>query len=225
MRVLRLVSTIIAATLCLAASPPRANWLATVTVTPSGSHIIGNPKAAVKLTEFVSYTCSHCAHFQQQADAPLGLVYVASGKVALEIRNFVRDPIDLTAAMLTNCGDPARFPRNHSAFLLGQDKWIAVLGKATAAQQARWSTGSAMARRRAIANDFSFYRIMEQRGYDRPTVDRCLGDEAMAQRIAAQRAEGDRIGVEGTPSFMLNDVLLAGTHDWPSLQAQLSARF
>lgn len=225
MRVLRLAAMAIAATLCLAASPPRANWLATVAVTPSGSHIIGNPKAAVKLTEFVSYTCSHCAHFQQQADAPLGLVYVASGKVVLEIRNFVRDPIDLTAAMLTNCGGPARFQRNHNAFLLGQDKWIAVLGKATAAQQARWSTGSAMARRRAIANDFGFYRIMEQRGYDRPTVDRCLGDEAMAQRIAAQRAEGDRLGVEGTPSFMLNDVLLAGTHDWPSLQAQLSARF
>lgn len=76
----------------------------------------------------------------------------------------------------------------------------------------------------AIANDFGFYRIMEQRGYDRPTVNRCLADEAMAKRLTAQTQAASNAGVEGTPSFMLDGILLTGTHDWQSLNLQLQAR-
>jgi protein-disulfide isomerase len=46
----------------------------------------------------------------------------------------------------------------------------------------------------------------------------------MAKKLADQTAEAERLGVEGTPSFLLNGALLAGTHDWTSLKAQLDAR-
>ena len=65
---------------------------------------------------------------------------------------------------------------------------------------------------------------MQGRGYDRIAVDRCLADQAMAKLLADQTAEAARLGVEGTPSFLLNGDLLAGTHDWSSLQLQLQAR-
>ena len=224
MRLLKFATLAVAMALSVAATPARS-WLATVTVTPRGSHVIGNPRAAVRLTEFVSYTCPHCAHFQQQAETPMGLLFVAPGKLSIEVRHFVRDPVDLTVAMLANCGDPARFAKNHSVFLLSQEKWIAAYGRASAAQQARWSTGPGAARRRAIAADFGFYAMMEQRGYTRTASDRCLADEAMARRLAEQTAEARQLGVPGTPSFMIDDVLLAGTHDWASLQTQLAARF
>lgn len=224
MRFFRFAALFLTAVIAIGAAPPRANWATTVAVTATGSHVIGNPKAEVRLVEYVSYTCPHCAHFQQQADGALGLIYIPSGKLSVEVRHLVRDPIDLTAAMLTNCGDPARFQRNHNAFLIGQDKWIGAMNNATAAQRARWTTGSDVTRRRAIANDYGFYAIMERRGYDRPAVDRCLADQAMARRLAEQTVEASRAGVDGTPSFMLNDVLLAGTHNWDSLRLQLDAR-
>lgn len=220
------LATLAAAVLSIAAaSAQRGNWLTTVAVTPSGAHQIGNPAAPVKLVEYISYTCPHCAHFNKESDAPLRLAYVQPGKVQVEIRHLVRDPIDMTVAMMTNCGTPARFYLNHTLFLSTQDKWIARAQKASPAQQARWNTGANSARFRAIASDMGFYAMMEGRGYDRATIDRCFNDEALTRRLATMTAGAREAGVNGTPGFLLNGTLLAGTYDWQSLKPQLDARF
>lgn len=224
MRFARIAAVTLAATLSIAAAP-HPDWTATVTMGEDGSHVLGNPAAKVKLTEFISYTCPHCAHFHKEADGALKLGYVLPGKVSIEIRHLVRDPVDLSAALLTNCGEPKRFFGNHNAFLQSQDRWIETMSKASDGQKARWTSGSIASRMKAIANDFGFYRMMEQRGYRRADLDRCLADEAMARKLTAQTQEAVKDGVEGTPSFMINGTLLAGTHDWQSLNAQLQARF
>ena len=200
------------------------NWNAQVAVTPSGSHVLGNPAAQLKLSEYISYTCPHCAHFDAEASDRLRIYGIAQGKLSVEVRHLVRDPIDLTVAMLTNCGPPARFFANHTAFLRSQTQWMALANRATQAQQARWTNGTQKSRLQSIATDFGFFAMMAQRGYDHMTVERCLADPGMAQKLAAQTSEATQLGVEGTPSFLLNGALLAGTHDWASLKAQLDAR-
>ena len=200
------------------------NWNVRVEVTPSGSHVLGNPAAALKLSEYISYTCSHCANFDREASDRLRIYGIAQGKLSVEVRHLLRDPIDLTVAMLTNCGPPARFFANHTMFLRSQSRWMASANSATAAQQARWNAGSQKSRLQSIATDFGFFEIMAGRGYDRMTVERCLADPVMAQKLAAQTSEAERLGIDGTPSFLLNGELLAGTHDWASLKAQLDAR-
>lgn len=209
-----------AASVALAAAP---NWLTTVDTT-SGGHKIGNPAAPVKLTEFVSYTCPHCAHFAKEGGGAIDM-YVASGKVQVDVRHVVRDAVDMTAAMLANCGPTAKFPRNHSTLMLSQDKWLPITSRASAAQKARWFNGPGPARRRAIASDLGFYPIMIARGYDRPALDRCLSDEALAKRLADQSAADDaKWNVKGTPSFAINGSMLAATYSWDLLQPQLDAR-
>lgn len=205
--------------------PAARNWNTTVTVTPDGHHVLGNPAAKVRLTQFVSYTCPHCADFEAQADAQLRLSFVATGKGAVEVRNFVRDPVDLTAALLTNCGPASKFFLNHTAFLRSQDKWIGPLANPSPAQRARWTSGSFAQRTRAIATDFKFYPIMASRGYTRQQIDKCLADEALANRLAAQTQEAqNKLSVSGTPSFAIDGDLLAGTHSWAALRPQLAAR-
>lgn len=207
------------------AKPLARNWNTTIALTPQGTHLLGNPAAKVKLTQFVSYTCPHCAHFEAQADAPLRLAFIATGQGSVEVRNFVRDPVDMTAALLTNCGPPARFFLNHAAFLRSQGTWIAPLTRPTPTQQARWTGGSFAQRTRAIARDFGFYRIMQTRGYTAPQVDKCLADEALARRLAASTEEaGNKLFVTGTPMFAIDGVVLAGTHTWDALRPQLDAR-
>ncbi len=224
MRLMHLAALAAAAVLAIGAGKPAPrNWNTVVQVLPSGSHLLGNP-AAARLTEYISYTCPHCAHFDSDASDPLRLYFIMSGKLAVEVRHLVRDPIDMTVAMLTNCGARSKFFGNHTAFLRSQDRWIVAADNASDAQQARWTNGEQTARRRAIANDFGFYAIMGARGYDRPSIDRCLADNAMAQRLAAQTSEAAGLGVQGTPSFLLDGELLAGTHDWQTLQVQLKAR-
>lgn len=220
----RLLALGAVAALSLGAGRPAANWNATVAVTPAGSHVLGNPAAKLKLTEFVSYTCPHCAAFEREATTPLRLGYVASGKVSVEVRHVLRDPIDLTVAMLTNCGTKDKFFMNHAVFMRSQSTWIRSLATASEAQRTRWTSGTLAARNRAIASDMQFYAIMGTRGYDRPTIDRCLADAAMAERLGAQAKAAVELGVSGTPSFAINGSLLAGTSDWSLLQPQLDAQ-
>lgn len=225
MRIIRMAALAAAAIFCVAASGPSTNWLSKIAVMPGGSHLLGNPQASVKLVEYISYTCPHCAHFQQQADTPLRLNYVMPGKVSVEVRHLVRDPVDLTVALLTNCGAPVRFFRNHQLFLNRQEDWIKPLYTANSAQKQRWTSGDMRTRLRAIANDFGFFSMMEELGYSRPAADRCLTDQAMADRLSMQTKDAEKLGVAGTPSFLLDGILLTGTHDWASVRAQLEARF
>lgn len=196
------------------------NWLTTVTADGTG-HRIGNPDAKVHLVEYVSYTCPHCAAFTKEAEGAIQLVYIQRGKATVEIRNLIRDPIDLTVAMLVDCPPLSRFPQNHTAFLAHQESWIGPLTTATDAQQARWRQPTA-AGRRAIASDFHLYDIMERRGYTRAEADHCLNDDALMKRIVdSSAADWKKPGIEGTPSFAINGVIMPGTHTWDSLRPQL----
>lgn len=219
----RLAFLAAAVTACVSAAP---NWNTTVSLTEGGGHRLGNPAAKVQLMEFVSYTCPHCAHFEKEASGAMRLAYVAPGKLSIEVRHVIRDPIDLTATVLANCGPKEKFFLNHTAILRSQDKWLKKLQFAGESQRIRWRTGTHGAKLRALASDAGFYEIMAQRGYDRQQVNRCLSDEAKARQLAAEsKAGAEQFGVEGTPSFALDGVLLAGTHSWADLQPQIAARF
>lgn len=225
MKTLRVLAIAATAALSIGAThSDKQNWNQTATVTPVGNHVLGNPDAQVKLVEFVSYTCPHCARFEEQADSAMRVTYVAQGKLSVEVRNFLRDPVDLTAALLANCGPPSKFFLNHSAFMRSQDKWIDKLKNAGPVQQKRWSAGEFSTRTRAIATDFGFYEIMKTRGYERVAIDRCLADEAKAQQLATGTEEAQKLGVPGTPSFLLDGVLLDGTHEWRTLAPQIASR-
>jgi protein-disulfide isomerase len=221
---LRLAALAGAALLLSAAAPKTVGWNYTVTRTAAGSNVLGNPAAKVKLTKFISYTCSGCARFEAEAEGALRLGYIASGKVSLEVRHYLRDPVDLTVALLANCGAKEKFFLNHGAFMRSQKVWIGKVASSNEAQRTRWTSGPLAARTRAVATDFKFYEIMASRGYDRPATDRCLADAALAQRLAKQTEEGDKLGVHGTPSFAIDGMLLVATHDWAMLRPQLDAR-
>jgi protein-disulfide isomerase len=201
------------------------NWAVTGSATPEGHHVLGNPAAKLRVIEFVSYTCPHCSHFETESEGQLKIGMIAPGKGAIEVRNFVRDPVDMTVALITNCVPANRFFPLHTAFMRQQPQWIVPLTNSTDAQRQRWTTGPFAGRTRAIASDFKFYEFMAARGMDRATLDRCLANEALATRLAQQTNHAaDTLGVTGTPSFMIDGILLAGTHDWDSLRPQILAR-
>ena len=202
----------------------QGNWGTTVTET-RGGHLIGNPQAEGRLVEYMSYTCSHCAEFARTGEGAIKLLYVPTGKVSYEIRHLIRDPIDLTAALAAQCGEPAKFPGNHEALILKHDEWMAKARKATQAQMSRWRFGSFGSRAQAIASDLDFYDIMESRGYSRSALDQCLTDEGKAKAIANQsQADVEQFALRGTPTFIMGGKTL-DAHDWTSLQPFLDTFF
>ena len=119
---LGLVGAALALTLSASAAAP--NWQTRVTRTADGAFLVGNPNARVKLVEYMSYTCPHCAAFSRESAAVLRGQMIKSGTVSLEERNLVRDQLDLAAALLARCAGPAGFDKLSTAFFAQQDTWL-----------------------------------------------------------------------------------------------------
>lgn len=206
------------AALALPAVPAMAqDWNTQIVQTDQG-YRVGNPEAEMQLIEFVSYTCPHCADFEQQSEAELKYVYVLEGLASVEIRHLIRNPIDVAAALVTECGATDKFFNNHRAMLHTQDDWLARAEAMSAAQQARWNSGTISSRMRAIGNDLDFHEIMESRGYSYLEIENCLGDAERALALVEMSGtNAAEFGVRGTPSFVLNGTLLEGVHNWPAL--------
>lgn len=207
-----------------AAAKPVAGgaWGAKTSVSPTGGHIQGNPAAAHKLVEYMSYTCPHCAHFEMETAMPLRMGPVGGGQLSFEVRHLLRDPLDVTIAMLTNCVPPVKFFALHHKFLAQQDQWFATAQKLTEEQTKRWNEGEMPVRLRAIASDLKFYDIAATAGLTRVQADACLANQATLQRILAQTKEAQQLGATGTPTFVLDGKVLE-EHDWAGLQPKLAA--
>jgi protein-disulfide isomerase len=193
------------------------NWDTTVQRSEQG-HRVGNPDATTKMIAFVSYSCPHCAHFEMEAEAPLRLALIEPGKLLLEVRHVLRNPLDLAAALTTECGSEEDFWGNHRTIFYAQEDWLQVAVNATPAQQQRWTTGPMGARMRAIASDLDFYELMAPRGYSSAQLDQCLNDEAAMQDLVARmQADDAEFDIAGTPSFAINGELLPNVHSWDAL--------
>lgn len=215
-----LLLALIAFPATLAAAAP-AKWESRVALSPIGGHVMGNPAAPTKLVEYVSYTCSHCAHFVGEASAPLKANYVRGGKVSVEARNAVRDKYDLTAALLARCGGPARFFGNHEALFANQDVWIERViaydkdGAAKPDEQ--------KAALREIGQKTGLYALMGKRGFKPAQLDACINDPGAMKQILAMTGEAWKtLKIPGTPTFTINGTLVSGS-DWTQLQAALPA--
>ncbi len=218
-----LAGLLLAAMALLAAPAAAQHWNAEIEQTAKG-HRVGNPEAPLQLIEFVSYTCPHCAHFEQESEAELRYFYVHEGYAAVEVRHLIRNLADVAAALVTECGPEDKFFANHRIMLHEQPNWIARAQALTPAQQARWNTGRVSERMRAIASDLDFYELMEPRGYSISELDRCLSDEERAEQLlTTSQANAQEFGVQGTPSFVLNGNLLEGVHSWPQLSQVIMA--
>ncbi|MFM5922719.1 MAG: thioredoxin domain-containing protein [Novosphingobium sp.] len=207
-RYARLAVLVAAVLLDTGAAPKTIGWNMTVAETPEGGHRLGNPDAKVRLVEYVSYASASSLRFEREAEGQLRLAYVASGKVSFEVRNLIRHPLDLTLAMLAGCGPKEKFFLNHAALIRSQDRWADMVKRATPSQRWRWTQSDIPSRNRAIASDLDLYEVMEVRGYDRLTVDKCLADKAAAAGITAQSDAAQDDGIERVPAFSINGKLL-----------------
>lgn len=205
-----------------AAHAAARNWNAMVSYLPSGAIVKGNPAAKVKLVEYISYTCPHCAHFNAEASPVLASSYIASGKVQVEIRPFFRNMFDVTASLLAHCGPATQFQGNHDALLAQQEQWMAVAAHPTSEQITRWSDPDFAKRMQAVSNDLGLSRLMQARGYSAPQLGACLADKALAQNLADLTNQGvSTHKVQGTPAFLLNNQLQDGVFGWPELHPKL----
>jgi protein-disulfide isomerase len=201
---------------------PAANWTLNFIQSAEGGHSIGNPVAPTKVVEYASYTCDHCARFEREDVPILKRDYIAKGKVALEVRNLVRDPVDLTVALLARCGGKGRFFGNHRHFMVTQSQWMANAAKISAANEAKLERGDASGFALGAYTDMGLSAFAKQRGITDSQAKICLADKVALKKVLdmTDKAVGP-LGLQGTPSFLINGKVVADIHDLADMKRYL----
>ncbi len=207
--------------LIAAAAAPVPVLAATGKYTDTGSAIVGNIKARLQLVEYFSFTCPACARFVAAATQPLQSAYIAPGLLAFEYRNLVRDPLDMTAALLARADGPAGFSGHYRALMLAQPNWLARVRALPDAVIERWYEGSVAERGARIAADSGLAALMQRRGVGPARQRAALASAASQTALTRMTNMAERDGVTSTPSFRLNGAALPGVHDWAALKTRL----
>ena len=203
------------------APPAGQQWSDVVSVTPEDGYRMGNPNAPLKLVEYASLTCPHCAHFSEQAGAKLRDKYVASGVVSYELRNQIHDGLDLTMAMLVRCGSPESYHALSEQVWANQADIVKRIQANSNAVNAAMKQADQTKRYTAIADAGGLTDFFAARGIARDQAATCLAKPGFAEGIVDRSdTQSDELGVDGTPTFFLNGRKL-DAQTWEKLEPEL----
>jgi protein-disulfide isomerase len=203
-------------------APNNGDWSTIVTKTAEGGFVMGNPNAKVKLVEFGSMTCPHCAEFEEQGGKALVDNYVKKGLVSWEFRNFVRDPFDMTATLLARCGAEANFFGMTRTLFHDQRNWVGKIQAADQAQLQALQAAPPAQQFSTIADLAGLKTFAAQRGVPRARADQCLGNETEINQLVQMNSDAvTSFSIPGTPSFLINGSLADQTATWEKLEPQI----
>jgi len=155
---------------------------------PLGEITIGDANAPIKIYEYSSLTCGHCAAFHTEVLPDLKKQYVETGLVQFYFRPFPLDPYAMTGAMLVQCA----IPQARLAFLETLFK-----------RQLQW------VRSDDPLNSLRAYA--KQAGMSGENFVMCLQSEANLTAVRSMyTAAKDELGVQSTPTFFVNGEKVAG---------------
>jgi protein-disulfide isomerase len=213
-------ATVLAAPSNAAAAPAPAvqrDWTGVVAMTPEGGFRMGNPDAPVKLVEYGSLTCPHCATFAAAAMTELRGRYVTSGRVSFEYRNFVLNGIDVAASLLARCGGAETFFPVADALYARQEEWTGRIAGLDDEQKERLNALPPGARLARLAEIGGLSALAAGHGVTAQRGKACLADEEGLDRLAAMAEAASALGVQGTPTFFINGEMVEA-YDWATLE-------
>lgn len=159
---------------------------------------LGLPTAKVTIVEFADFQCPAC-----RTAYPIlqSLLEAYPQQTRLIFRHF---PLIENHANALPAARAAEAARQQGKFWEMYDRLFAT--------QAEWSGLDA-----AAATDF-FYQQAAMIGLDGERFKQASGDDSLAARIAADRADGEQLGVRGTPTLYIGGQEYTGTIAFEALK-------
>jgi protein-disulfide isomerase len=149
---------------------------------------LGPADAAVTMTEYASITCPHCAAFNENVFPKIKAAYIDTGKIRYVFHEFPLDPLAAASSVLSRCiakGD--------------SEKYFAVTDMLF---KQDWSK---VTKPRETLN-----LVGKQAGLDERQVETCLKDDTLFNGIVASRINAAKLGVNATPTFLINGEKIVG---------------
>lgn len=146
---------------------------------------IGPMDAKVKVVEYASFTCPHCAHFHAEVYPKLKADYIDTGKIRFEYREVYFDRYGLWAGMIARCGGEMRYFGISDILFDTQKEWAGSDDPKVVSENLK--------------------KIGRSAGMDDAAMDACLQDKPTAEAMLAHyQTNFAADGIEGTPTFMIN---------------------
>jgi protein-disulfide isomerase len=168
-----------------------------------GDAAIGQADAKVTLVEYGSPTCPACKAWHDNFWPEVKRDYVDTGKIKFVFREFaIHGAIDAGIFAIARCA--------------GTDEFYSVIDEAMARQETivtESSKGEAMPELNALGAKF---RMSPEQ------VQSCINDRTIIRRINDVRADAQGKGIDSTPTFVLNGVVLASS-DWRTIKPLIDA--
>jgi protein-disulfide isomerase len=201
-------------------APNGGDWSQAVTQTPEGGFMMGNPNAPVKLVEFASMTCPHCAEFSEKSPQLIDQ-YVKTGRVSYELRNYVRDSADLAASLLARCGGATPFFKLTDQMFAAQEEWFGKLQAISPAEMQQLQTLQPAQAVPAIGEKAGLVQFVQMRGIPAQKAQQCLSDQAAVQKLVDMTNKANEFQIPGTPAFLINGKVVENAASWEALEPQL----
>jgi protein-disulfide isomerase len=142
-------------------------------------HGLGKPKAPVRIDEYYSLDCPHCAAFVVETLPQMTKDYIDTGKVYLVLHDFPLHEPALKATMLARCVPPDRFFPVVDTLFRVQQGWVGSMDALK--QQAKFA------------------------GLTDAQIDACLNDRGLEDAILNERLAAEKSAqIEATPTFIFN---------------------
>jgi protein-disulfide isomerase len=168
-----------------------------------GDAAIGPVDAKVTLVEYGSPTCPACKAWHDNFWPEVKRDYVDTGKIKFVFREFaIHGAIDAGIFAIARCA--------------GTEEFYSVIDEAMARQETivtESSKGEAMPELNALGAKF---RMSPEQ------VQSCINDRTIIRRINDVRADAQGKGIDSTPTFVLNGVVLASS-DWRTIKPLVDA--
>ncbi|MDP1699455.1 MAG: DsbA family protein [Aestuariivirga sp.] len=166
--------------LALGAASSFAQDLAGLNDPPAfGEMTLGPDTAKVRVIEYASATCPHCAAFHNGTFEALKKEYIDTGKIHFVFREFPHQDAALAAFMLARCAPKEKYFPLIDVFFATQPEW----------------TQNPLA---------GLNKIAQQAGFTQESFDACMKNETVARDILAVRSKAEGFGVTGIPTFFVN---------------------
>ena len=166
-------------------------------------HVMGKADAPITIIEYASTTCGHCATFHKTTLPKLKADWIDPGRAKLIYRDFPTGPQGLSvgASMIAHCANPERYYGLLGLIMEHQEKWM---GSKTPLVELK--------------------KLAKLAGLGEDMVDACLKRQDLADAIKDRAKDAnEKLGVDSTPSFIINGKLMVGAQSFEELDKALKA--